>query len=444
MRRLLLLGFALVAAFVALTPVPASAQNDMMQVIRRDYEKRRGQIEGGPGADRGPVQGLIDLFRFGGRRAEPAPPMAVPDKPRTAKRVSPLAAPKPKVDPADIKPEVPPSVFVHVIGDSLAEMLADGLEAQLADRTDIAVVPHTRSSSGFVRTDYHDWNGAVSELLAGPDKIDAAVIMLGANDRQQIKENGEALEVRSDGWRSAYVRRIDALLAQLKAKGIKTFWVGLPPMKNARLTADVVWFNEIYRDRVEAAGGTYVDIWDGFVDVDGAYTATGPDLNGQVAKLRAGDGVHFSKAGALLAAHYVERDLRRALGDAPIAATPSATVSLGLPVPDEALGGAQPGAPAEKPEFGPVMPLDAVETSEGSALLGGGLPAGPSQVASTVPIAAPAGFGPAADPSAAKVLLRGEPLASKDGRADDFRWPRPSASPDPMKTSSVPVPQTAR
>jgi hypothetical protein len=90
---------------------------------------------------------------------------------------------------------------------------------------------------------------------------------------------------------------------------------------------------------------------------------------------------------------------------------------------------------AEKPEFGPVQPLEQTETSNGGVLLGGS-PAGPAHVATTGQPPAPPPISPAADPTAAKVLVRGEPLAPKEGRADDFRWPRPPPEDQPLRTSS--------
>ena len=39
----------------------------------------------------------------------------------------------------------------------------------------------------------------------------------------------------------------------------------------------------------------------------------GPDFEGQICRLRGGDGVHFTTAGALKLAHYAEHDLRRLL-----------------------------------------------------------------------------------------------------------------------------------
>ena len=39
----------------------------------------------------------------------------------------------------------------------------------------------------------------------------------------------------------------------------------------------------------------------------------GPDFEGQIRRLRAGDGVHFTRAGARKLAHYVEREIRRVM-----------------------------------------------------------------------------------------------------------------------------------
>ena len=52
-------------------------------------------------------------------------------------------------------------------------------------------------------------------------------------------------------------------------------------------------------------------MWDGFVDEAGKFTTQGPDYEGQMRRLRSGDGVYFTKAGARKLAHYVEREIRR-------------------------------------------------------------------------------------------------------------------------------------
>jgi len=326
---------------------------------------------------------------------------------RTKVRASPFALPMPeKIKPA---PEVPPSLFVYVLGDSLADQLASGLSDDFDDRPDIAVTSDAKADSGLVRTDFYDWNKAVADLLAANAKIDAVVILIGANDRQAIRDGDVPLDPQSDAWQQAYVKRIDAFLAPLKARNIKFFWVGLPPMRSDRLSAGMVSLNSLYRDRVKIAGGTYVDIWDGFVDADGAYAASGAGLDGQTTRLRLPDGVHFSTEGARVAAHFVEGELRRALGDAPPAPV-IANVPVAEPTPETT--GTQPSV-GEKPEYGPVLPLDAYEMTPGGTLLGG---SASTQTSS-------------ADPSVAKVMQQGEALTPKEGRADDFRWPPAGTGP---------------
>ncbi|WP_448950324.1 SGNH/GDSL hydrolase family protein [Labrys neptuniae] len=320
---------------------------------------------------------------------------------RTKVRASPFALPKP-VQPAPA-PTVPPSSFIHVIGDSLADQLATGLADVLDDRPDIAIIRNAKADSGLVRTDFYDWNKGLADLLAANPQIDAVVILVGSNDRQAIRDGGTRLDPQSDEWEAAYRKRIDAIITPLKARGIKIFWVGLPPMRSDALSAGMVRLNSLYRSQVTAAGGFYVDIWDGFVNGDGSYAASGTGLDGQPARLRKPDGVHFSEEGAKLAAHFLESDIRRLLGEAPPAPM-VATAPVAEPTTDT------PGETPlpEKPEYGPVLPLDAYEIAPNGQLLGGGAPKTGS-----------------ADPSVAKVLGQGESLPPREGRADDFRWPAP-------------------
>ena len=68
----------------------------------------------------------------------------------------------------------------------------------------------------------------------------------------------------------------------------------MPAFKSPKMTADMLAFNDIYRKAGRSAGGEFVDIWDGFVDENGAFVATGPDINGQPVRLRADDGINLT------------------------------------------------------------------------------------------------------------------------------------------------------
>jgi hypothetical protein len=208
-------------------------------------------------------------------------------------------------------------------------------------------------------------------------------------------------EFRSEQWEAAYIKRIDATIAALKTAGVPVFWVGLPPQRASRASTDSSYLNELYRQRVEKAGIAYVDVWDGFVDAAGQFAAQGPDVDGQIRRLRSGDGVYFTKAGARKLAHYVEREIQRTIANRIL------PVALPTIEPAPATPGARPGGPALRPLVGPVIPLTAASTAGANELLGGG-PVRP----------------PAADPVATRVLVRGEPVPLANGRADDFSWPR--------------------
>ncbi len=185
---------------------------------------------------------------------------------------------------------IKPTFFVSVLGDSLAILAAQGLSEAFAARPEVSVTDLARDISGLARDDYFDWPKSARDLLATKPKIDVAVIMLGINDLQPFKDNGEMLDTLSDKWRAAYAQRIDALLTPFHDAHIPVLWVGLPPMRDEPLHAQALALNEIYRDHVGKAGGTYVDIWDAFSDPNGQYDAYGPDADGQNAKLRNGAG----------------------------------------------------------------------------------------------------------------------------------------------------------
>src|SRR6202048_3213502 len=103
------------------------------------------------------------------------------------------------------------------------------------------------------------------------------------------------------------------MIGVVKAKGVPVLWVGLPAVRGAKATADVLFLNSLYRDAAGKAGITYVDVWDGFVDEAGRFMQQGPDFEGQIRRLRSYDGAYFTKAGAGSLSHYVEREITRLL-----------------------------------------------------------------------------------------------------------------------------------
>jgi hypothetical protein len=340
----------------------------------------------------------------------------------------------PATDPAAPAPAAPsgPTTFVLVMGDNLAEWLAYGLEEAFEDVPELGVVDKTRLSSGLTRPEFHDWVRAVPETLAGQEKVDFIVMMLGSNDRQSIRVERESVDPDNERWRGLYAERVDQVMQAMKARGVPVYWVGVPPLRGQRTSAHMQLLNAIYKERAERNGVSFVDVWNGFIDEHGAYTQFGPDFAGQVRRLRTADGVHFTVAGARKLALFLEQDLRRDLLGRITPALPSGgTDPAGQPQ------AALPDAPvpvAPRPAAGPVLTLHGTPT-----LPAGVAPAppaaGPAQLAGAAGARPPAGI-------AASVLVRGEAPPPVAGRIDDFRWPRGTA-PTPAEGATPPPPPQA-
>src|SRR5258705_5187648 len=124
-----------------------------------------------------------------------------------------------------------------------------------------------------------------------------------APEKSTRSPNG-VYQFREERWVKLYIKKIEELIAVLKTKGVPVLWVGLPAVRGPKATADMLFLDALYRDAAGKAGITYVDVWDGFVDEGGRFLQKGPDFQGQIRRLRAYDGVFFTKPGARKLAHY--------------------------------------------------------------------------------------------------------------------------------------------
>lgn len=351
------------------------------------------------------------LFNFPERAAPPKPVYVEPPSDEPSGSVYGSTA------DADQQRFLSASEYVVVLGDTMAEQLSQGLaDGFVTERPEVAIVKKTRTNTGFVRADVYDWTAQASALLA-KEKATALVVLLGINDRQPLRDESGAHEFRSDRWREIYGKRVEDFLNKLKEKNVPIFVVGLPPVRSPKMSLDAAFINEILSERTRKIGGYYIDVWDGFVAENGDFMATGPALDGQTRRLRASDGVHFTKAGQRKLAHYAERELVRLFDSRPGRSAPDAL--LGQPQQPQA-GVGQPTAPNVKPIAGPVMPLSQITSA------GGGVLVGAPGASSTTKVNLPT-----ADPNLARTLVEGRPVEPVAGRADDFRWPPQQAQAEP-------------
>lgn len=373
-RRLacLFLAFATVATTLVFV-VPESAAQDQ-QPRRRTF-----------------IQRLL----FGDPYPE-APRQMRPAKPR--KKVT-KARPKRSSEPAEpdvaIVEKQPDAKVVLVVGDFLGGGLAEGLAIAYAQTPGIRVVDRSNGSSGFVRNDYFNWPAEISGML---DELNpgAVVMMVGSNDRQQIRAGEKREEKLSEAWVREYEARATVFAAFVQEKNIPLIWVGMPAFKPSGMTSDMLALNDVYRRVAENAKGEFVDVWDGFVDENGAFVMSGPDMNGQPVKLRSSDGINMTKAGKRKLAFYTEKPLSKIFGDAkvPVAGVPAPQNLPGIAV--------DPAAIAKIDRTVPISLTDP-ELDGGSELLG--LAPAPRQRPQT---------------PGEKLAIEGIAPDAAPGRADDF------------------------
>jgi len=356
---------------------------------------------------------LRDLF-FPRREPRYLPQEDIPNrqpKARVRKKAAPKAravARKPAEPVIPVIEKAPDAKVILVIGDFLGSGLADGLGIIYAENPKVRIVDRSKGSSGFVREDYFDWPKEIGPIIE-TEKPAAIAVMLGSNDRQQMRVGDTHEAMRTENWNKEYDRRTEALAKAITERKVPFIWVGVPAFKSSKMTSDMLAFNDIYRAASEGAKAEFVDVWDGFVDENGAFVTTGPDVSGQPVRLRSDDGINLTQAGKRKLAFYAEKPLNKILGLTTSTGTAAGAPALPVLTPEE-----QKAAPVDRTV--PIS-LNDPELDGGTELLGANVgkagPRSPNE----------------------KLAIDGIAPDAKPGRADDFSWP-----PRPVEPATAAAP----
>ncbi|MEM7288799.1 MAG: SGNH family hydrolase [Pseudomonadota bacterium] len=250
---------------------------------------------------------------------------------------------------------------ILVIGDFMGSAVANGLKRLYSDNPNIVIINKAHSASGVVRNDVLDWAEVTDDLINDVKPV-AVVNLTGMNDRQQMRFETGRVEKFSEDWLLEYNTRVEKIVAAGTATSTPMVWVGIPPVRSGSMNADYLKLNELFRSKVEVADFTYVDVWDGFTNAEGKFVSAGPDINGQIVRLRGSKGVTMTRAGRQKLAFFVDKELKR-LG----------LVSDGAGAQFASLGTFKRGnAQPQVPEYDPVGTGKTVVISLGSPISDGG------------------------------------------------------------------------
>lgn len=230
---------------------------------------------------------------------------------------TPLLTISPSIDnvPVSDTPQTPSSILhptrVLIIGDSMVvEGFGTALQRRLTAYGGLVVVREGRYSTGLSRPDYFDWQTHFATLL---DKHhpDLVVINMGANDPQDIMEQGKRYRMGEAGWNTIYSQRANHLLAQATTQGAAVVWVGLPIMGQAKYGAKIRTINSLIA-QVCASYPTvkYLDTWQILATAQGSYTPFLKNTQGRLVRVRAKDEIHLTEAGGEILTDHVLNTLQ--------------------------------------------------------------------------------------------------------------------------------------
>jgi uncharacterized protein len=240
---------------------------------------------------------------------------------------------------------------ILVIGDALAGGLGAGMTRMVQELPSFEILNRFNESSGLARREVYDWSAALGKIVA-TKPVKAVVVLVGVNDRQEIRDGSVRYPFKSPQWVKGYEANVDELIAAIKASRAKIFWISVPPMADVGFDADMRYVSDIHKARVVAQKGNYIDVRPFFQTSDGAFVERGLDDTGVERKLRDSDGIKFMKSGnnrfGQVVLEAIKAQNENLVPPQPaIAAAPAKVVAI-----DPALAASGVTIVAEPPSFG--------------------------------------------------------------------------------------------
>jgi uncharacterized protein len=201
---------------------------------------------------------------------------------------------------------------LYIAGDSMDQVFGSSL-VNLSEATGLVKAKNDyRVSSGLTRPDFFDWPQRMIDQVVD-FRPDAAAVLFGANDGQDVYHDGKVLKVGTKAWQEVYAGRVGEAMDILTKDGRRVYWVGNPIMKDFGYRQRIAMMDHIYEAEAKKHPGvTFISTWKLLSNEKGTYADSLKDANGDLLVMRAPDGIHLSRAGgdrmATLVLGVIEKD----------------------------------------------------------------------------------------------------------------------------------------
>lgn len=179
---------------------------------------------------------------------------------------------------------------LQVYGDSVGGNMAWAMDYNKLKHKKIETRVYSKVSTSLARPEYFSWPGYMRRDLSHR-AVEAVVFMSGANDGQDMTEDGRNLRFGTSAWMKVYHQRVGAAMETVLDQGVlRLYWVGMPRMGNyAEYERRMGVINSVYRAEAEklAPQVQYIDAWRILATPSGQY----------IPSYRQPDGVHLSGTG---------------------------------------------------------------------------------------------------------------------------------------------------
>lgn len=202
-------------------------------------------------------------------------------------------------------------------GDSLSGSAGPALGEIAGDTGIVKTQVDYKVSSGIASDAVRDWPERAAADMAAYDP-EAVVFIIGTNDAPIVSShrNDDGVYEWEPGYRMRVAQMMDLFVGGEEHRTV--IWVGAPTMATAWRDKGVVELNRVMREEADRRDEVvYLDAYSLFAGSDGRYAASLRDDDGDLVRMRNGDGVHFTAAGAerLARAAYALLDARWNIDD---------------------------------------------------------------------------------------------------------------------------------
>jgi uncharacterized protein len=199
-------------------------------------------------------------------------------------------------------------VNLLVTGDSEAQFVGEILTDMLpSDLFDVSVV--ARNATGLTNPEFFNWEINARQEIAARHP-DAIVMVIGGNDGFNVLVNGQLYGPDTPQWQLEYARRTAVVMRELGSNGQRpVYWVPPPTVRDSEFNSIFASQNKAVEQAAAAVpGARYVDIY--YTINHGRYSDS-LKIDGRRVLARQPDGVHFTRAGAVVPARLILRAMAR-------------------------------------------------------------------------------------------------------------------------------------